>query len=384
MLRVFITFACLSLFACPEMPAVDGGTGGGSGSTGGGSGSTGGGAAPTVETWCETQTASNCTAGVACNVFESVTSCESLYARSAELGSTCSAQQAAVKDGRASFNASAAQSCLAAAATCGQANSCANAFTGLVSLDGGCYGSEECDGTLFCELGARCPGHCRARKPEGSRTSSTRECEAGLYAVLTTFDGGGFGYTCVRQAAPGESCNGYQSCLDPLICEPRTNTCVPLLAEDVACGTSDGGVMTYPVCAPPFACQPGFDGGQPSCRRLATRGEPCGQCQLDLRCTTPAGAAYGTCEPLGAAGAACSFDRDCLHPLYCKATGNVPIGPGVCTARGQAGAKCTSDFACERGLACVARAPRDGGIIAENVCTAVDGGVNVGCRDTTP
>lgn len=384
MSRAFIAFACLSLFACPEAPAADGGTGGGTASSGGGSGNTGGGAAPTIETWCETQGATSCTTGVGCNVFESVTGCENLSDRSAEFGSTCGAQQAAVKDGRVSFNASTAQSCLAAASTCGQTIACPTAFTGLVTLDGGCYASDECDSTLFCELGARCPGHCRARKGEGSRTSSTRECEAGLFARLGTLDGGGIGYACVRQAAPGESCSGYQSCLDPLICEPRTNTCVPLLSEGVVCGAPDAGVMTWPVCAPPLACQPGFDGGQATCLPLAARGEPCGQCQLDLRCNVPAGSAFGTCISLGQSGDACGFDRDCFHPLYCKPTGTAPIGPGTCTTRGQAGARCTSDFSCAPGLACVTRAPRDGGIIAENVCVAVDGGVSFGCRDTTP
>lgn len=378
MSRALIAIACLSFFACPESPANDGGTGGGSGNAGGGTGV----AAPTIDTWCDTQTDTTCTAGVSCNVFESVVGCESIYGRSAEIGSICGAQKAAVKDGRASFNASAAQTCLANAATCGQVSNCSNAFTGLVTLDGGCYVNEECDSTLFCELGARCPGHCRARKTEGSRTNSTRECEAGLFARFGV--DGGFGFTCVRQSAPGEACDGYQSCLDPLICEPRTNTCVPLLSEDVACGANDGGVMTYPVCAPPSTCQPAFDGGQPTCRALAARGEPCGTCQLDLRCNVTAGAAYGTCGSLGQSGDMCALDRDCLYPLFCKPTGNAPIGAGTCSPRVGAGAKCSSDLACERGLSCVSRAPRDGGMLAENVCVAVDGGVVVGCRDTTP
>lgn len=383
MSRAFIALSCLSLLlACPENVTPDGGASGGGNGAGGGN-ATGGGPAPTVDTWCDTRAAANCERGVACGVYESVTGCEGVADRGEEFGSFCAASRAAVNDARASFDSAAAQSCLGSLSTCSPGSACGNVFTGLVTLDGGCYASEECDESSYCELGGRCPGRCRARKTEGSRANNSQECEVGLFAQLGATDGGGFGYSCVRQAAPGASCSGYQSCLDPLICEPFTNTCVPLLAADANCGTTDGGSVTYPVCAAPLTCQPNFDGGHPACSPLAQRGQPCGTCQADLRCVTPAGQEFGTCEALGDVDDDCAFDRDCAYPLFCKPTGTAPIGPGKCTARGAAGAVCTSDFSCSPGLSCVSR-PRDGGIGTQQLCAAVDGGVTLGCRDTTP
>ncbi|MGV3623042.1 MAG: Dickkopf N-terminal cysteine-rich domain-containing protein [Archangium sp.] len=378
MSRALIAVACLSLFACPETPATDGGTGGGTGSTGGGTGSTGGGSAtPTVETWCTTQSSSGCTAGVTCNYYESELGCTNVTTRNAEYGTGCGANTAAAKDGRSTFNASAAQSCLDNLGTCGSLG-CPAAFTGVVGVDGGCYQSDECDPSLFCEIGARCPGRCVPRRAEGARGSNARECEPGLYGKLTVFDAGGFGTVCTRQAAAGEPCSGYQSCLDPFVCNPNSNTCVPLLAEGNACGATDGGIAAYQVCVLPMWCQPRFDGGVATCAPLAKRGEPCGTCQQDLRCVLTTGATNGTCQSLGQSGEGCNLDRDCLYPLYCKATGQIPFGPGTCATRGDAGASCTTDQSCAPGLSCVVRG------LNGNVCAVVDGGTTLGCRDTTP
>ncbi|PZR13184.1 MAG: hypothetical protein DI536_12900 [Archangium gephyra] len=372
MSRTLVALACLSFFACPETPGVDGGTGGGNGGTGGGT-ATGGGstAAPTVETWCGTQTASSCTAGTTCAYFETQLGCENVTGRNAEFGSFCDAQRNAVNDGRSSFSAAAAQSCLDNLGTCGSL-ACPAAFTGLVGVDVGCYSSDECDPALFCELGARCPGRCVPRRGEGQRGNNARECEPGLYGRLGTLDGGGAALLCTQQAAVGEPCSGYQSCLEPFVCNPNSNTCVPLLAEGNACGATDGGIAAYQVCALPLWCQPRFDGGVATCAPLATRGEPCGTCQQDLRCVR------GTCESLGQSGEGCSVDRDCLWPLYCKASGQVPLGPGTCATRGDAGAACTTDQSCAPGLSCVMRG------LNANVCAVVDGGTTLGCRDTTP
>ena len=182
----------------------------------------------------------------------------------------------------------------------------------------------------------------------------------------------------MRQGAAGASCQGYESCLAPLICDPKTNTCGNPLADGADCALLDGGAASYPVCGTGIACQAAFDGGAPTCRGVARRGEPCGLCQGDLRCVVTAGSAVGTCGALGNTGDDCARDQDCVPSLFCKPSGPSPFGPGTCAAPGGVGAECVSVTSCQSGLICSSQPPSDGGFFPENRCSVSDAG-SMGC-----
>lgn len=103
-----------------------------------------------------------------------------------------------------------------------------------------------------------------------------------------------------------------------------------------------------PVPAP---VPPGFLPGFPppcragSCGEVLRAGESCSEepnrCAADTRCDLSS----ATCVPLAPAGASCSTDFDCLHPLQCSS--------GVCRQPGALGEPCSAAAFCAPTRRCV-------------------------------
>jgi hypothetical protein len=111
---------------------------------------------------------------------------------------------------------------------------------------------------------------------------------------------------CAARGAVGEACGGDGDCLEGLYCGGVTNrACASFVPLGGAC---DSGVL----CGANAFC----DTQAKQCVADRTSGQPCitsAECLPGLACAI----SPGTCEPLGAPGAACTTAFDC-ESLFCR------------------------------------------------------------------
>lgn len=325
---------CVTGQACNLGACTGGNATGGSGGTGGGSGSGGGGGAYTIETFCTSGLGQIQQKYVDCG-YVTQDALSSLFQ-----GGSCLGQAgASVMAGRATFNASLAQSCLATINAAGcffdVGTECNNLIQGAVAAGGDCYTSDECQSGLSCNVAAGCPGSCEARVALGQTPQSGQSCVVGAYS----YDHG----PCRALVPAGMSCaplggsSTEQSCVATALC--RNSVCVEGQSRDEGqtCDSSN-------QCFFLFQCVNG------TCERLRALGQTCDtgrSCAYGLRCD----ATTGTCATRLAAGATCTTSQDCDSDLSCvRETGALT---GTCET-GLAGSRCVSSYDCDEGFFCPA------------------------------
>ena len=242
-------------------------------------------------------------------------------------------EQTAVAAGRATFDAAAADACLAQLASldCGTwtqisetiprtfPNTCGKVFGGEVAPGAACFTDAECEGG-FCDLEPpACPGVCKRNKKPGD-ACTTQDCGYSEHACLGDDK-------CAPIGVAGDACHTSAYCGLGLACssvEPPGGNCVPRATE-----------------------------GE-SCRRL--------QCAGDLVCD----ASSETCVARSPRGASCGTAETCGDGDVCKGAWVVRFDgpdaqafPGTCAAAGQIGDACVpykpefTDTGCAVGLDCV-------------------------------
>ncbi len=249
-----------------------------------------------------------------------------------------------------------------------------------------------------CRVGAQCAsgrcaknegdwGVCRERLWPGETCVDSFDCDKGLYCSVAR--------TCVPLGREGESCSGIRLCRAPLACVAGTcaaidpvPTCVifadilcaqldrcsaPLVRSvygDVrSCGARNAlrctaslgqgdpvligaAIAGCTAALDDVGCEGLIDHGLPAACQLVpgprADGQPCNsptQC-ASTRCAYAQGAACGSCAPLGAVGAACAADSDCVVGAVC--------GGGACRVPGALGASCDAAQRCAYPWSCVA------------------------------
>lgn len=344
--RALVVVAVL-LMGCPEIPAIDGGTGGGSAggaATGGGSGggaATGGGAGGlTLANFCTAQQAANCAKDIRCGAAAQGADCQKLAipSRSSLINARADCLAPSLRTNIASgltlFDGAKAQQCLAAIETTQTCTSnfsgvaadpsCNEVFTGTVAQGGTCYGFNECGRGLYCDSSRNlCPGTCRPRIAEGNVATTWLACETGLSESFRS-DGG---IVCVAPVAPGQSCTPPPGAFLGLPCAGTNacqtvgdggSTCLPLKTAGQPCSA-----FPFSECALDTACAPGGDGGT-QCIALERTGQACG---VNLFCQTGLACVAGRCGALVPANGSCTTDLDCVAGHVCNTGACQPFGP---------------------------------------------------------
>lgn len=330
-----------------------GGGGTGGGTTGGGSGG-GGGISATAVQFCLDAVAVQVAFYRGCGAY----SAAGLTELSQQYETRCRTTgiSAAYADGRATFDASAAASCLSAFrnATCTLSNPpgyemCGRVFPGNVGANGLCYDTGECTSALYCDTSMTCPGRCVSRVAVGQPVSGTQVCVASAES---------YGGVCTPLVALGQSCaptggnTARHSCVDGAVCGPA-DQCITWTAT-VMQGNGQPCNTTGLECGVGLTCVASV------CTPLATLGSPCDSvraCQQDLRC-----GAANTCVAHAAAGATCAYSSDCASSLFCdRPTGSTT---GTCAPLRTVDQTCSSGGQCVTGLFCT------GTSTAPGVCKA--------------
>lgn len=258
--------------------------------------------------------------------------------RAALDSTTCDQMVSEVGAGRAAYDPTLANACLAGVATmpCDDTTTigsiCGQVVYGKATAGQPCYVSLDCAPKGNCTAtGATCPGVCQDFLTEGHACggSDTRSCASPLLCQ----DG-------FCKKAPGENEACSYTCAAGLWCDydAPAKTCKKLLQTGESCTTGSAcgygrayckGLVYYPLT--PGTCQPTAGLGE-----ACTPGE--NGCQMFMSCdeTTSRCAAYGSLgEPCGSSGAE---PRPCL-----KSWCNSDATPSVCTAYDEPGDACTAN-----------------------------------------
>jgi hypothetical protein len=162
------------------------------------------------------------------------------------------------------------------------------------------------------------------------------ECKDGLSCVGYSV---GVDGTCKKPPRPGEACEGQP---------------FGTILNDAAAS------LHHPACARGAWCN-----GK-TCDRRLPAGRACGSsaaCAEGLACV------MGRCAPRGAAGAGCRTDADCVFGLWCDH--DADAGTGRCATKRAQGAACGSNEQCKG--RCDLAAARDAGPGEHGTCASVCG-----------
>jgi hypothetical protein len=300
---------------------------------------------------------------------------------------SASAAITAVSNGTATFDSTAATSCLNVLShlDCGvefwapssTTAPCDAAFSGSVPDGGACIDDVECAKGSLCDTTGRpepvCGGTCTPASDQSCRANT--DCSSGEYCIAGLFSSGsGFGSwggcdtSTPPGANPGDPCGTPTQCAPGLSCSggPAPALCGPAASIGESCGGFVG-----PSCAPGLACVGSINPNPGTCMPVAKLGDSCTsllQCgaqyeMSDIICDTtgshtcvhrPAtgscvlmsgvntcdptvsycddSTGVGTCKPWLSSGAPCVFPTN----------GFDPCGPGnSCQGSGDS-ARCTS------------------------------------------
>jgi hypothetical protein len=380
----------------------------GGGASGGGAGGSGGGSTGTITDWasfCREVTAAVTAYFLRCGEYTAQGAAE--YER-ATVASCLAEPPAGFADGRARFDAAAAQRCLPEfqRATCatGIPSGCDGVVVGLVPLNGSCFQSRDyCTQGAWCDASTTCPGRCVPRVAIGQPATPQTVCVEGAYP---------YGGVCTALVPMGQSCaptggsTQPRFCLNGLctngVCGPRP----PDLAEGQACQPNTGPECSRGLQCANGTCVPLVDvngacdtvrrckadlscGVANACVRPGVAGMACGdtqRCASGHYCERPAGSPNGTCRVFRQMGAACSSIVECdSATMYCTVESGPPAG--TCQLKGGVGAPCTNAtgfFACREGLYCTATSTSPSGVCANKkstgaMCTRSDECQNAPC-----
>lgn len=248
---------------------------------------------------------------------------------------------ASIRAGRVRLDGAAAQRCLARLATtcaldASLEGACREAFIGTLAEGVGCWRTQECVPSAWCDHGAAgaCPGVCRPRLPPGGACASAKQCRVEVGMSADCVEG-----RCVNLGAGTP------------------------VGENQACGPTQGAGANDWLqidCAAGLAC---FTNLTPRalCRRPLAEGTPCVDgdvCARGTLCTTSAGTTTRSCRRVNVAsleGDACEATSGVvcnpLRGLSCDAatTACVRVGDGA------AGGECEPGdlrVGCDAGLFC--------------------------------
>jgi hypothetical protein len=319
-----------------------------------------------------------CETYVACGLYPSIDAC---------LGSTDRASArvyalAASEFGRATFDAAAANACLASAfIDCSKPTQMrSGVFTELctpavlfkpVAARGAACGTDlECQAEDFCNFGQpnACPGTCKAREATGGKQTITSRCKKTDFPDMNQVctpkaDVGGAcpsnpsGGTCLGASVAcvdnrctarpnyrleGEACGGPTNlqCVISLTCNNNSQRCVRYLKAGEACSTTSG----VGLCAPLLQCI------QNTCRPFPKENEACGEvagrCVTGLACNAATGG-EGTCVKRPKFGETCDLNARFCEPYeqFCN--------NGVCANKKAIGNACTLTIECQAGTDCI-------------------------------
>ena len=364
--------------------ASGGGLGGGSGGGlgGGAGGGTGGGGSGTpFDTYCSNYTNGVCDLAVRCGVYSATGPCRGVLSQVFQCATT-----PAMRDGRVVFDANRGADCINMVNTgaCDVVDllSCASVTRGTGSLNAPCYGTTECDSSLYCDLGTTCPGICRPATPLGQTVPPGGSCGPNAYS---------YGNVCTAYVPVGQSCaatagvTSDRTCVNNAFCS-TIKVCTAKRLAGQACttsGTECGGILpcTGGVCGPLRAlnapcdsarrCQSGLTCSSSNvCVPAGGLNSPCTmmfvQCLPELICDIPPSSTNGSCQATHTVGQSCTYNGyQCgiFSPgIYCTATSAMPSG--VCARKKSVGATCQRAEEC-----------------TTYTCT---NGFCAGCEDPTP
>jgi hypothetical protein len=248
---------------------------------------------------------------------------------------------AAIADGRASFDSAATTTCLQRIqqSLCSGGGfedvpECEEVIVGLVEEGGNCNSTEECAGPLRCDFATdACYGVC-SPNCGGVNCAENEFC--------------GIDDVCTARVGVGESCNFDSMCSDGLFCDFETNTCA-----------TPGSVSEGGVCGRNLACADGLVciDGQCLDVEFGLQGDPCSfgdgssqACSPGLVCTDftiSSTGVSGSCAPPKPLGGQCRIFFECEPELTCSTLD--PAMVGECVERFADGAECSQDFDCSSG-----------------------------------
>lgn len=274
--------------------------------------------------------------------------------------------KAAVESGKATYDASKVNACVAAYGALGCAYqttrfsdlpACKGVLVGKTAAGGDCTSGNECAEGLYCKVGAACPGKCTAQESEGGGCSSSDHCKGGLVCS------GAIGaQTCAKPTAAGSNCGGTTpECVASSIClgEDQAQgipaTCKPI--SEVFSG-SDGGACDFAktqLCGAGLSCAVTKIDASGAAFACVKKSSSKAACSYAIPSACPAGEYCdgvdlnaqppkidGTCKALPAAGEPCneaSGGESCGLGLYCD-------GAKTCKAPAKNGASCTEARGC--------------------------------------
>lgn len=309
-----------------------------------------------LDAFCRQLPAAYCEYFIRCGRYDSLATCEPLWKEADRFAQCGRAEKAAIKDGRAAFDASKLQRCLDGLQqtfACSQLTwhitppDCDGFALGLVPNGAACWSDFECQNSEqnYCVRPA-CPRTCAPRTPVGG-IGEPYSCVRGAYL---------YGSECRAFVPIGGSCAPVapsytpQTCVPDAYCDSNTNICVTEVTVGGSCGLD--------LCSDELHCI-GTHGNR-TCQTFGSLGQPCANsdwqvphCKTGLRCDAlPTGA----CAPQSATGGPCMFSDDCVTDHHCLgaqhgAGGGTPAF-GTCELRQGDGGACTQNWECLFGYYC--------------------------------
>lgn len=272
----------------------------------------------------------------------------------------------AIRAGRIRYNGVLAESCLARASlTCNTdlnlERLCPDAFTGTLAEGTGCWRTQECVPTAWCDHGSTfsCPGVCRPRLLPGGACTSSSMCMAAAPLKALCVEGRcvslGVGTPVGENQACGPTqgasanewlqvnCQANLACFTNLMPRPL---CRRLLSEGTPCEAGD-------TCVYGTACVESSGTTTRSCRRLnvmSREGDRCDGAVGTMLCNPlvalACNEATSACARIGdgAEGSACipgDLSLSCVTGLYCDSVTR------RCVGRRGVGQTCTRDAECQ-------------------------------------
>jgi hypothetical protein len=204
---------------------------------------------------------------------------------------------------------------------------CEAAITGSAALGEPCQLSEECAGSLICDIRASCPGKCAERYAAGVRCSVDAECANGLRCEF-------YSGVCQEPVGVGEPCEGTGNhpCLPGQFCAKPVTEALTMHRP--------AGTCTYISHGPPD--------GTPACdalQGLLCNVEEVGAAEHCVLESLSDDSATWTCKPAGDGTCGLALPEQCPAGEFC------PIGIDVaetgvltatCTALPGPGARCAA------------------------------------------
>lgn len=349
-----------------------------SGSAGGGSG--GGAGSATFSQWCQSFASTYCDALVSCGYMDGVArpACLSYF-----VNGDCFQSGTSIAKGYSTFDAQAANSCLASLQLmlneCSLGASACTDVTKPASTNGaGCISEDDCtDPNSGCGGAGVCARTCSPAGGANQPCIDGARCNSGLYCDSLAG-------LCKTPQPAGSTCTASNQCDSNSYCDFNQQKCVALPTGGQPC-------TTQYQCASTAYCD--FSSQPYTCRVAATIGQPCSgtQCTADAycdyslttptcaakkqggsSCTSPSQCASGRCEANicrtpASEGQPCRLFTDCQTGLYCDDVSK------VCTRYAlnlQSGATCTGHtLNCSSPYVCKgANRNPDGGVGTSGTC----------------